>query len=1107
MTLFDVTDGSSSGGLSDTVLAEMRQWRLVRIEVVNWGTFHGLHTVDVARKGHLFTGASGSGKSSLLDAIAAVLTQKQHITFNAAAQETVGRKSDRTWITYVRGAWSKEADEFEDRTVATFLRPGATWSGILLRFEGGGNTPVTLVRLFHLRGSSTDPSELKEMNVITRRADNLMTFAQYANVGIDMRRLVADLSPVVATTTGKHGAYFQRLRRELGIRNETALQLLHRTQAAKNLGTLDTLFRRFMLDEPPTFKRADSAVEQFAELRDAYRHVVDLRRQRDALMRVTAAADSYDAAQVDVGRLVDLADAVPTFAARLTLDLSREALIEAQTALATAASAVERVQARLTAAGERQEAARARVHELGGGDLAAHRARIHDAEEARKAVAQRAVRLAQRLGAVGLPAAGTEAEYTDLLTLAREELHVVAPPPLPHELHDRLSRARARVERLASELEALERHRSKIDARLLRVRAEICRALGLAEQLLPFAGELISVKPEHQAWTGAIERVLAPLATALLVRDDELAVVRTYIAEHHLGVNLAIDAVPSVSQRPLPARDSRSLVYRMDVAAGLFAEYLNRRLGDDFDVACVDTPADLDEVSRGVTIGGLVKRAGRRYLKADRYRVDDRSKWVLGGDIGPKRDELETLLAAARTEYEELEAHVDRAVQDRDAKVRRRELLHELVDLPFAEIDVVSAGARIAELRTAYELLAMPDSDLGRASAVLDEATDEVDRLREEGDAARERQVLARDRCEKIQHVVDSLVVDKRPDLAEDVTAQLAARFNAARRVITFDQVDAVSVKVQAGLHAEVDRARKASSDAAEEFVTHATTFSMTWKAVVANANLTVGIEDRGGYRAVLKAIVARGLPEHEANFRKLLDTRSRESITFLRDDLRGALRQVQSRIGPVNDSLLRSPFDRGRWLHIRVKLRQTQEVKDFLDKLGSIVDGNWADEDLATAERRFAVLEAVMQQLGSSERPDREWRTRVLDTREHITFIAEEADERGEVHNVHDSSAGLSGGQRQKLVVFCLAAALRYQLADVDAAYSNYAVVVLDEAFDKADADYTRMAMDVFVRFGFQMILATPGKLLQTLEPYIGAVTVVTNPDRKASQLANVAY
>src|SRR5680860_382554 len=61
------------------------------------------------------------------------------------------------------------------------------------------------------------------------------------------------------------------------------------------------------------------------------------------------------------------------------------------------------------------------------------------------------------------------------------------------------------------------------------------------------------------------------------------------------------------------------------------------------------------------------------------------------------------------------------------------------------------------------------------------------------------------------------------------------------------------------------------------------------------------------------------------------------------------------------------------------------------------------------------------MQRLASSDNADMAWKRRCLDTREHVTFMAHEVDLAGRVVNVHDSSAGLSGGQRQKLVIFCL--------------------------------------------------------------------------------------
>lgn len=59
--------------------------------------------------------------------------------------------------------------------------------------------------------------------------------------------------------------------------------------------------------------------------------------------------------------------------------------------------------------------------------------------------------------------------------------------------------------------------------------------------------------------------------------------------------------------------------------------------------------------------------------------------------------------------------------------------------------------------------------------------------------------------------------------------------------------------------------------------------------------------------------------------------------------------------------------------------------------------------------------------------------------------------------------------GNRQRLVTFCLAAALRYQLTDAAEGVPPYGLVVLDEAFDKTDIHFTRAGLEVFRSFGFQ--------------------------------------
>src|SRR5690606_27319430 len=160
-----------------------------------------------------------------------------------------------------------------------------------------------------------------------------------------------------------------------------------------------------------------------------------------------------------------------------------------------------------------------------------------------------------------------------------------------------------------------------------------------------------------------------------------------------------------------------------------------------------------------------------------------------------------------------------------------------------------------------------------------------------------------------------------------------------------------------------------------------------------------------------------------------------------------------------------------------------------------------------AEAERRFEVLARVTHRLGSSESADRTWQTLCLDTRRHVRFTGVQGDAEGTQLDVYDSGAGRSGGQKQKLVVFCLAAALRYQLARDAESVPSFGSVVMDEAFDKADAAFTRMALDIFREFGFHMILATPLKLLQTLEEYVGGIAVVQCADSRESSVSAVAF
>lgn len=1093
----------------DAARPHVGQWRLARVEVVNWGTFSGHHVVDIAAEGHLFTGRSGSGKSSLLDAIATTLTPPRWLRLNAAAQEQQSGAGDRTLVSYVRGAWRRETDDETGDAVSAYLRTEATWSGILLRYENGQDAPVHLVRLFHLRRGSNSRRDLSEAHLLLRNQTSLLDFDKHLRPGLNLRKLKAEYDGSDALVTDRHSTFAARFRRVLGISSENALQLLHRTQAAKSFGSLDQLFRNFMLDEPRTFELADNAVEQFDNLDQAHRRVIESRQQIERLALMSKPADRYDESSAQAAELSGLLDVLDDYhLRRMHTVLSSECVVLDEQA-ARLAGDLTAAQTELDDAMALDATARDALNAHGGGVFDRLSARLEQARERHDAVVAERDRIARSLREVGVPMPSSRPEYERLCADARDErrdLEAAAKRGNAEvdRLHDDRSRATAQIRSVDEQLTALRGRRSNINPRLLQARTLIADRAGIPESMLPFAGELIEIDPAYAEWTGATERVLRPLAATMLVRHDDLDSVSRVVDEQHLDTRLVYE-VAGVGSRALPkAGSADSLLYRIDVTDGPFAPWLRARLADRFDYECVDSLERLRAATKAVTLAGQMKSGPGRFEKDDRSRIDDPSRWILGADSSAK---VEALVEQRRTADEQLSAAREAlgalAAQSRAAE-RRMAVLSTLDDRDWASIDVDGAraviDARLAELNA----LAEGDERFANAQRLAQEAADRLhDARRHRADVEADLAIATRD----LQSRREQLRQLPRPTEHAGRDAQYAAldlRYRKVQRLANRETLPDIRSQVTTALANERRAADKVAASSASEFDDLAHGFCRDYPSAV--TDLTPSIRDRAGFRELHERIVSTGLPQHERRFAELLREQATQLTGHLLAEIRDAPGQIRARIDPVNVSLQRSRFDRDRYLEIRVADRRSAEVKDFIADLRTVSAGSWSEEDRTAAERRFAVLRGLMERLASGDSADRSWRSRCLDTRLHVSFTGIERSEDGEIVNVHDSSAGLSGGQRQKLVIFCLAAALRYQLTEGEEQLPRYGTVVLDEAFDKADSLYTEIAMDVFVEFGFHMILATPMKLLQTLEEYVGAVTHVTCRDFKASSVGTIA-
>uniref|UniRef100_A0A8J7VSN8 ATP-binding protein n=1 Tax=Coralloluteibacterium stylophorae TaxID=1776034 RepID=A0A8J7VSN8_9GAMM len=1094
--------------LDDLPDPRAEQFRMRRLQVHNWGTFGGLHTVPVAERGFLFVGRSGSGKSTLLDAMSALLVPPALVDFNAAAREAERSGRDRNLVSYVRGAWADRTDAESGEIATQYLRRGATWTALVLEYANALGRTVSLVRLFWIAGAGTATADVRRHYMVVERRFDIA--AELAGFDLDLRRLKARLGEDVHHFENFAG-YAERFRRMLGIGSEMALKLLHKTQSAKNLGDLNHFLRSFMLEEPESFAAAGRLVADFAELDAAHRAVVTAREQVEVLAPAREAHQALLALRRASGELVELRTGIDAVRERRRLALLDARLGE----LGTREAGLAGEEAQRAATLGNHEALLAdleRQHlEQGGGQvvrLEQELARVEGERDARLARRRRAedacAELDWTLPGSAQSFADTAAQARTLLETARARTET-----LDERIADRRIARRddeRRFAELRAEIAALEQSPSNIPSRLQALRARLCEALGLQPQALPFAGELMQLREEDAKWRGAAERVLHGFALALLVDERHHAAVARWVDETHLGMRLVYHRVGRDDALMARRVGADSLVHKLELAAHPHRDWLAAELARRFDYACVASARALAQVDRGLTREGQVRHGGSRYEKDDRHAIGDRSRWVLGFDNRDKRALFEKEARELGRRIAACEEEVAAIGAERQRDLLRLRAAQTLADLAWDDIDVAPRLQRIADIGAQLQALKDGDATLQALGARIEAERTARDRARQAlVEAKGERAALARERADaEAQHAKCAAAATVAPTPLQD--EGLAARLGDLTALpLTLANIEGRFREIDRTLMAEIGARAQEDNRLAQRIQAAFAEFRRRWQEDA--GDFTADLAAADDYLARLRRLEVDGLPRHETRFFELLQTQSRQNLTVLQRHLGEARKAIGQRLDEVNASLEQVAFNRGTVLSIELSDRRLPEVLEFQQQLREVL-AHHLTEDRTLAEAQFAVLRALVARLGDDAPEARRWREQVLDVRLHVEFHGVEIDAQTHAQvEVYRSGAGKSGGQRQKLATTCLAAALRYQLGGEDGGLPRYAAVVLDEAFDKADNEFTALAMTIFENFGFQMIVATPLKSVMTLEPFIGGACFVEISGRHDSGTLLIEY
>jgi uncharacterized protein YPO0396 len=1084
--------------------AAPEQFKLVRMQVFNWGTCGDLADIPVSSRGFLIVGPSGAGKSTILDAHATLLTPPKWVGFNVAAREgeAGGKATDRNLMTYVRGAWRQQSGR-NGELVQQYLREGTTWSALAETYRSSTRT-VTIAQVFWVRGRTTDRKEIKRTYLVADREFNVQELQAFADKDFDLK-LISALPGVFVHQ--EFSGYGERFSRYMGIEQESALRLLHKTQSAKNLGDINDFLRDFTLEPPQTFELAKALTGHFQALREAHSKVVDTRCQIEVL---APARTAYDKLLVSRSKLAQLA------ATRENLDVYREQRkslllrelisgleldvdVETQRAQEWRSQERDAKETLNVLVGKRDGSARAQIA-LCETQLTVARARLDAIESDRRVM--RAV--CELLDAAAPSSASELASVVELVRayLVERERDEEEKQSRRDDLRVDLRAAKTALSKVQTEMAALARRRSNIPTQLLDVRSRICAEFGMDEDALPFAGELVDVAPAEADWKGVAERLMRGFAEHIVVPESCFGKVSSFVNSNHFGALVKLyRAIPAMG---LPAM-SGGLASKLVFADHPLAGWVAKKAVSAFDHACVDTVDELNSHARAVTREGLIKTDSVSFRKDDRFRLDDRSKWILGGDTKAKVAGLMLEAEALTARADQLSAEIE-ALTPEKAQAEKLKAVYGFLTLSWEQLDLSEAtnAHAAAQVRLDTAKAAMPDmatleSEIAQWEATHAHAQQEASRAEARVSTLEAAIETHTNRLGKLRPDFLGTVLDS------DVARDIAARFASRAASIDLDNLESVSSQVMAAISQDERTVQASVSDQLHVVTSQLRDYIRTWPAKAANLDATEA--SAADAFDILHRLESDGLPEYEAKFRELLHETGMREMMELQNKLEAERKDIKTRMEAVNASLKKSAFNKGTHLVIEPREKHIKDVVLFRQQLKDAY-GNYLDEQSQDElERRFNIINGIVTRLESQEPAAKAWRELCLDVRQHVEFVVRELNTEGVEVDSYQSGAGKSGGQRQKLTATLLAAALRYQLGGKDTGLPKFSTVFMDEAFDKADPEYTDLALKVFEEFGFQLVVATPLKSVMTFEPYIGGACFVHIEQRKHTRVLPIAY
>lgn len=1088
---------------------EMAGFRLARFEIFNWGTFNSeIYVMSPDSDTAVLTGANGSGKSTIVDALLSLLVESRKRNYNLASG--AGSSRERNERTYILGQYSRSRGDSAIEAKANTLRDSSSYSVLLGVFrDESKNRIVTLVQILWI----SNAGRVEHRYYV---ADCDLSIEEH----FSQRHIKNnDLPNGVEAYGNSFKNYIAAARKVLGLAGKhKALDLFNETVAVKDIPSLNRFVRDHMLDRGNPERKVDALRDQYRELSDAHAAIQRADQQLKILKPLVDAASEYRDYENRIVRYEEAKILIPFY-------IAEKAQTLIQTAIQKSESQRQAQQGRLntienTLKTLRSDLDRVNIsiaHDNVGQAKRNIEGRIPLIEEnvrARQLSAKRYDDFANRLemqtyrdeeafyGNIASAQMMLQGVEDEIETLESEQRHS------DYELRDIQEQAQDRE----TEIQYLRDNLSNIPAQVARIREKICRELNLELDELPFVGELLRVRGGEEAWEGAIERLLHSFAQDLIVPEDMYKQVSHFVNDNNLRGRLVYHRVdPRRKLKRLPEKreqlvEGQMIYEKLDIKDGTsFNDWLLAKLMTRFDYVCCHTLDDFHKAKRAITQHGQIKHDTTRHEKDDRRKIDDRGYYVLGWDNRDKLKQLESEFASLQRNMRDLDSKIldiNTTLKQRLNDIQNLQSLLRFED--FTEIDWRNRQIELDRLQHELEQLNQQSQQLQH----LEAQHDDLQRQINETDAERTKII---GRMSTFDNTLESL----RQKL--DHTEKTLSGWNNQHQAL-YEQVGDVLVDIDRETLTIENLERRPNELAVsmQGSITSFKGYQTQHRSVILDAMhlfrreyadegvaLTADIESLSAFEAIYSRLETDDLPQYEERFKQMLDRHVASSIQDFMAQLDKQERDIDRSIEELNESLSQIDYGGNSTIRLIAEPARDAEIADFRNQLRACIP-NYGDDSREELDRAFRRIQELIERFND----DPNWMRRVIDVRRWRIFAAEQIDTDGNQLDYYNDSSGKSGGQKAKLAYTILASAIAYQygLQDELVRERSFRFVVVDEAFSKLDDNNARFAMQLFKQLGLQLLVVTPMQQLHIIEDYVKAYHIVVNNDEGSySQLFNL--